>query len=100
MSALSSIFPDHISRPKFAKLLSTLLIIIKNISMEPSTLDRLAQSDVFSTLIPVLDRKGSICDKVTYILQYVTLLYLLYCGIFNHLFGGHIKGDTVYFKVY
>jgi hypothetical protein len=79
MSALSSIFPDHISRPKFAKLLSTLLIIIKNISMEPSTLDRLAQSDVFATLIPVLERKGSICDKVytTLLLYYITTI--VYC---------------------
>jgi hypothetical protein len=95
MSALSSIFPDHISRPKFAKLLSTLLIIIKNISMEPSTLDRLAQSDVFATLIPVLERKGSICDKVCII--YYTKLYFthayrdrkciafsMYCPICTH----------------
>ena len=64
ITALSTLFPEHVGKPKFAKLLSALLIVVKNISMEPSTLDNLAQSNVFAVLIPVLARKGSKYDKV------------------------------------
>ena len=65
MSALSKIYPTFVAKPKFAKLLSTLLIIIKNVSMEPSTLDSLVNNDVFAVLIPVLDRRGSVYDRVS-----------------------------------
>jgi hypothetical protein len=48
----------------FRALVVTLLTTIKNISMEPSTLEQLAQCRVFQTLIPVLDCHGGAYDKV------------------------------------
>lgn len=39
MRALSSVCPDYVCIPKFCSLAVTLLTVLKNVSMEPSTLE-------------------------------------------------------------
>lgn len=39
MRALSSVCPDYVYIPKFCSLAVTLLTVLKNVSMEPSTLE-------------------------------------------------------------
>lgn len=39
MRALSSVCPDYLGFPRFCSLAVTLLTVLKNLSMEPSTLE-------------------------------------------------------------
>ncbi|KAG5176588.1 hypothetical protein JKP88DRAFT_335585 [Tribonema minus] len=52
-----------LQQPQFHALMVTLLTIIKNISMEPSTLEQLAQCMAFQTLVPVLNSENGNYDK-------------------------------------
>ncbi|CAM9734105.1 unnamed protein product [Chrysoparadoxa australica] len=63
VAGLNAIFPLHARHPKLPKLAVSLLIAIKNISMEPSTLVHLEEANVITALIPLLSRQGSSCDQ-------------------------------------
>ncbi|CAM9816607.1 unnamed protein product, partial [Ectocarpus sp. 12 AP-2014] len=58
MRALSSICPAYLGLPRFCRLAVTLLTVLKNLSMEPSTLEALDKAGAITTLVSLLGRGG------------------------------------------
>ncbi|CBN77119.1 MEKK and related serine/threonine protein kinases amardillo repeat-containing protein [Ectocarpus siliculosus] len=54
MRALSSICPAYLGLPRFCSLAVTLLTVLKNLSMEPSTLEALDKAGAITTLVSLL----------------------------------------------
>lgn len=59
MAALNTIFPSYPTVPLYGRLAVALLTVVKNLTMESSTLDKLAAHGAFTTLVPMLQKKGN-----------------------------------------
>ncbi|CAM9364055.1 unnamed protein product [Discosporangium mesarthrocarpum] len=79
IGALSSLFPLYVSEPQFAQLAVTLLIVLKNVSMEPSTLEALDSAGAITALVPLLERQDGPCheDMENQVLQCLFYLCLI-----------------------
>ncbi|CAN0018208.1 unnamed protein product [Scytosiphon promiscuus] len=58
MRALSRVCPDFLGFPNFCSLAVTLLTVLKNLSMEPSTLEALDKAGAITTLVSLLGGGG------------------------------------------